>query len=82
MDKTKIAGRGFAGMDPERQRDIARQGGTAAHRVGHAHQWTPEQARAAALKGHANRKAREHQAAIQAAGAQLATFTDPSKTEE
>jgi general stress protein YciG len=55
---TTSTGRGFAGMDRERQREIASQGGRAAHRSGNAHQYTPEEARAAALKGHANAKAR------------------------
>jgi len=38
------SGRGFAGMDPERQREIAAMGGRAAHRSGHAHEWTAEEA--------------------------------------
>lgn len=45
--KTK-GGRGFASMDRERQREIAREGGRAAHRSGNAHQFTPEEAKAAA----------------------------------
>ncbi len=43
--------RGFAAMDPQRQREIARQGGRAAHRKGTAHQFTPEEAREAGRKG-------------------------------
>ena len=35
-------------MDPEKQREIARQGGRAAHASGNAHRYTPEEARAAA----------------------------------
>lgn len=46
--------RGFAAMDPERQRQIARQGGKAAHQQGVAHQWTTEEARAAGRKGGQN----------------------------
>jgi len=42
--------RGFAGMDPERQREIARQGGRAAHELGRAHEFTPEEARNARAK--------------------------------
>jgi uncharacterized protein len=42
--------RGFAGMDPERQREIARQGGRAAHELGLAHEFTPEEARHARAK--------------------------------
>jgi uncharacterized protein len=43
--------RGFAGMDPERQREIASEGGKAAHESGNAHEFTPEEAREAGRKG-------------------------------
>jgi general stress protein YciG len=43
--------RGFAGMDPARQREIASLGGRAAHELGVAHQFTPEEAAAAGRKG-------------------------------
>ena len=43
--------RGFASMDEEKQRAIAREGGRAAHVSGHAHEFTPEEARAAGRKG-------------------------------
>jgi general stress protein YciG len=43
--------RGFAAMDPARQREIARQGGRAAHASGHAHEWNSEEAAAAGHKG-------------------------------
>ncbi|NLN77600.1 MAG: general stress protein [Armatimonadetes bacterium] len=43
--------RGFASMDPEKQREIARKGGRAAHKKGTAHQWTSEEARIAGRKG-------------------------------
>jgi general stress protein YciG len=39
--------RGFASMDPERQREIASQGGKAAHQKGTAHEFTSEEARRA-----------------------------------
>jgi general stress protein YciG len=39
--------RGFAAMDPQRQREIASLGGRAAHQSGHAHEFTSEEARAA-----------------------------------
>ena len=42
--------RGFAGMDPERRREIARLGGRAAHELGRAHEFTPEEAREARAK--------------------------------
>ena len=43
--------KGFAAMDPERQRAIARKGGIAAHKSGNAHQWDAEAARRAGEKG-------------------------------
>ena len=43
--------RGFASMDPERQRQIASQGGRAAHAQGTAHEFNSEEARAAGRKG-------------------------------
>ncbi len=44
--------RGFAAMDPKRQREIASLGGRAAHQSGHAHEFTSEEARAAGKKRH------------------------------
>ena len=43
--------RGFASMDPVKQREIARKGGIAAHKKGTAHEWTKEQARLAGHNG-------------------------------
>lgn len=43
--------RGFASMDREERRRIASKGGKAAHRLGRAHKYTPEQAREAGRKG-------------------------------
>jgi uncharacterized protein len=46
--------RGFAALkkrDPERQREIARQGGKAAHEKGSAHEFTSETGRLAGQKG-------------------------------
>lgn len=43
--------RGFASMDPEKQKAIASKGGRAAHLKGTAHEFTPEEARAAGRKG-------------------------------
>ncbi|MDP3759760.1 MAG: KGG domain-containing protein [Ramlibacter sp.] len=45
--------RGFAAMDPQRQREIASLGGRAAHQSGHAHEFTSEEARVAGRKRHA-----------------------------
>lgn len=43
--------RGFASMDPQKQREIASAGGRAAHRQGVAHEWSTEEAREAGRKG-------------------------------
>ncbi len=43
--------RGFASMDPGKQREIASKGGKAAHERGTAHQFTTEEARLAGRKG-------------------------------
>lgn len=53
--------RGFAGMDPAAQREIARAGGRAAHQSGHAHEFTPEEAAEAGRKGG---RARHHKSAL------------------
>jgi general stress protein YciG len=44
-------GRGFAGMDAERQRQISAEGGRAAHQKGTAHEFDSEEAREAGRKG-------------------------------
>jgi len=43
--------RGFASMSPEKQREIASEGGRAAHEKGTAHEWTADEARNAGRKG-------------------------------
>lgn len=48
---TQKSRRGFAGMDPQKQREIARKGGKAAHAKGTAHEFTPDEAREAGRKG-------------------------------
>lgn len=48
--------RGFASMDPARQREIASQGGKAAHAKGTAHEFTSEEARRAGSMSHGNRQ--------------------------
>jgi general stress protein YciG len=50
-EKGESRGRGFAGMDPERQRQISSQGGKAAHQKGTAHEFDSEEAREAGRKG-------------------------------
>lgn len=57
--------RGFASMDPERQREIASKGGRAAHAKGTAHEWTADEARNAGRKGGETvSRDRAHMAAI------------------
>ena len=57
--------RGFASMDRDRQRQIAREGGKAAHLKGTAHEFTSEEARNAGRKGGETvSKDREHMAEI------------------
>ena len=55
--------RGFASMDREKQKMIASKGGKAAHAKGTAHEFTPEEARAAGRKGGqaAHRRGTAHQ---------------------
>jgi len=43
--------RGFASMDPDKQRAIASKGGKAAHQKGTAHEFTSEEAREAGRRG-------------------------------
>jgi uncharacterized protein len=43
--------RGFAAMDPAKQKEIASKGGRAAHEKGRGHQWDREAAREAGRKG-------------------------------
>jgi uncharacterized protein len=43
--------RGFASMDPSKQREIASKGGRAAHAKGTAHEFTADEARVAGRKG-------------------------------
>lgn len=51
------AQRGFANMDPEKQKRIASKGGKAAHAKGTAHEFTVEEARKAGkLGGQASHK--------------------------
>ena len=50
-EKGESRGRGFAGMDRERQRQISSQGGKAAHQKGTAHEFDSNEAREAGRKG-------------------------------
>jgi len=56
-------------MDREKQREIARRGGRAAHQKGTAHEFTADEARAAGRKGGVSvSRDREHMSRIGRAG--------------
>jgi uncharacterized protein len=60
---------GFAAMNREKQREIARRGGRAAHQKGTAHEFTPDEARTAGRKGGMSvSQNREHMSRIGRAG--------------
>lgn len=46
---TRNARRGFASMEPERRRELARRGNRSLRASGRSHRWTPETARLANL---------------------------------
>jgi uncharacterized protein len=64
--------RGFASMNPAKQREIASKGGKAAHQKGSAHEWTSEEAREAGRKGgmasHRRKQGDSHQSSSAAKG--------------
>lgn len=73
------SGRGFASMDPQRQREIASQGGRAAHASGNAHEFTSAEAQAAGARSHINRQQQQQGAqAQQAGGANRMNVNKPS----
>ena len=53
--------RGFAAMDAEKQKEIARKGGRAAHEQGVAHEWSSQEAREAGKKGGQSRGRRSRE---------------------
>jgi len=63
--------RGFASMDPGKQKEIASKGGRAAHAQGRAHEFTAAEARTAGQKGgEIVSRDRTHMALIGRAGGQ------------
>lgn len=56
VQATRRRGGGFASMDPAKRSVLASKGGRAAHAAGTAHQFTPEEARAAGRKGGLGRR--------------------------
>ena len=83
-EKGESRGRGFAGMDPERQRQISSQGGKAAHQKGTAHEFDSNEAREAGRKGGmvsgGRRRAREQ--AAQQSRREAAGAREPSEERE
>lgn len=66
QSRKKAYKRGFAALDPNRQREIASAGGIAAHKKGTAHTWNSREAAEAGRKGgraraenHRNREAND-----------------------
>ena len=68
----RSSSRGFASMDPQRQREIASEGGRAAHERGTAHEFTSEEAREAGRKG-GQARAENRSARKQASAAPVST---------
>lgn len=67
----RSSGRGFASMDPQRQREIASEGGRAAHERGTAHEFTSAEAREAGRKGgqaRAENRSARHRATLTPSG--------------
>ncbi len=58
-NENDTSNRGFASMDPDKQREIASKGGHAAHESGHAHEFSSEEARAAGQAAHRSGNAHE-----------------------
>lgn len=70
--------RGFASMDPQRQREIASEGGRAAHEKGTAHEFTSEEAREAGRKGGMARSANRRNAMNQSSSGSHASASSSS----
>lgn len=70
-------------MDPEQQRQIAREGGKAAHKLGVAHEFSSDEARLAGRKGgEAVSANREHMAAIGRKGGEASRSSRASGRQE
>jgi len=79
MERSGKGKRGFASMDPERRRELARRGGQAVHRLGTAHTFTSAEARLASQKRH--REARlEWQSVLQTPGQPTSLVGTPRGT--
>jgi uncharacterized protein len=74
--------RGFAAMDPDKQKEIASEGGRAAHRQGVAHEWSSDEAREAGRKGgQIVSRNREHMSEIGRRGGQSSGSRRSQKNE-
>lgn len=71
-EKPKI---GFAAMDPQQQREIARRGGRMAQLKGTGHRWTSTEARVAGRKGGQARHAMQPDAYEEFAATDLGAAT-------
>ena len=75
--------RGFASMDPDKQKEIASEGGKAAHEQGTAHEFDSEEAREAGRKGgEVVSRDREHMAEIGRKGGQASGGGNRRRDEE
>lgn len=60
-NQSDTSNRGFASMDPQKQREIASEGSRAAHASGNAHEFNSEEARRAGSMSHKNDGNRQSQ---------------------
>jgi len=70
--------RGFASMDPNQVRELARRGGVAAHRAGTAHEFSSDEARSAGRKGGLAAHSADRKAAPEKVAAPSADVHAPS----
>jgi uncharacterized protein len=81
-NRSRTSKRGFASMDPAKQKEIASKGGRAAHQQGVAHEWSSEEARAAGRKGgEAVSRNKEHMAEIGRKGGEASHSTRRDDTQ-
>jgi uncharacterized protein len=74
--------RGFAVMEPGRQREIASKGGKAAHEKGTAHRWSEEEAKEAGRKGGAASHRNGHRTALRDKSPAAEPATDENATHD
>jgi len=74
--------RGFAAMEPSRQREIASKGGRAAHEKGTAHRWSEQEAKEAGRKGGAASHRNGHRTSPRVNGATEDVTTNELATNE